>query len=248
MRRFRRFRRFRRAPLVKAQRPTWRQMFDFAISGEGAGRTSGFDFASQLGNDNFPHVDILGGAEQYVLFGPTTGAAAAATTMVGRSDLDFFEGEMTVVRMMGELRLIHLFTTDFSSGDEHRLIEIRAWMYKTWEQDINNRTGLVHPFNVDDYDARILWSAKWYRILQQQPSSIMLMNSQHEDFTSSANNQIGLPVQAYSDNTAVRRFSIKQPIKLKGNERIGLVFAAGPFANAGMRMLVQGQGRMLVKH
>lgn len=250
-----RFRRFRRRVVRRGgftRRPTWRRSYDLAFDDAGRGP---YRTLSALPTDaNF--LPLAAGGDQFVVFGGGTGATASTSiTVFGSDDMDFFEGECTIVRLIGELYIPVVTTDDFSAGDEARTIEVRAWMFKTWEQETNNRTGLVHPFNVEDFDARILWMAKWRHLLQSQfvPITDGWANIVPATFTPSgalaATPAFGAQVQSYNDLTFRRTFSIRQPIRMKGNERLAIAIAAGPFLNAGRAFMpVGGHARMLVRH
>lgn len=238
------------------RRPTWRQMYDFAPSID-ARETRGpcRDFVADATLPAlFPRV--LNSAQRaFLLFG-ASGTGASSIQLFSREDVDFFEGEASVIRMMGNVRL-HYCTVEDNAGGQYtnRQVEVRCWIYKTWEQDINERVGLVHPFNFSDFDARILWSATWLTNVEAMPVStanqgISRLGERLEAPAAAAFELERGTATAATYGHANRRFNIRQAVKVKGNERIALVLAAGPFPEVvnEVRLWFSGTGRMLVKH
>lgn len=256
----RRFRRFRRG-LVKRQRPTWRRAFDLSL---GAAFTNPCTaFATIPGNTQFPAIAGGVAGTSYCLLGGAPFTAASSVVVVGGTDLDFFEGELSMLRLMGYLRCYGVFTNDAATGDANRRIEVRAWLYKTWEQEVDNRIGLIHPFNVEDFSGRVLWSATWGFILKStadiEGASIDNMGStrceawiNHEIFgpgPAVGASLEGSHVSPVGWAHQIRRIGIRRSVKVKGNERIALAFAAGPFLNpATITVPIGGMARMLIRH
>lgn len=250
----RRFRRFRgRRPLVRAQRPTWRKAFDMSVQGDFNGPSTGF-FAVPNAATALNVPTDGANTDVFTLMGPGAGTPGVIQ-VVNQVDVDFFEGEFSVLRLMGYLRVPYVVSNDLDSGDANRVVEVRAWMYKTFEQEIDSKIGLVHPFNASDFDSRIVWSASWTHLLQAQTTANNFgdYNGAHaiDNNTPTATlNFSGVKVQAYSDQSTVRRFHIRQAIKFKGTDRLAVCFAVGPVQNNGatLTMGVEGFGRMLIKH
>lgn len=255
-RRFRRFRRFGRRPLVRAQRPTWIRGFDLGISGPNI-RAPYQTFDANPGDAvNWPGIDV--GTRRFSLFGTTgTGPGGGATTVqvVAKTEIDFFEGELSVLRMMGHLRLFGAFVSDNADGAyNNRLLEVRAWIYKSFQQDINNRVSLIHPFNGEDFDNRIVWSTSWYCNIVSGTTPSDLQGLGHLEvgqlspaatFMLERGN-----ATAFDDRYGLRRISTKRAIALKGNERLSLCVAAGPFPQAAntVQLFIGGMTRLLIRH
>lgn len=156
---------------------------------------------------------------------------------------------MSILRMMGWLHL-HAANVEDDPTQLNNQLEFRAWIYKTWEQEVNNRVGICNPFNAGDFDARVLWSARWLRRLNPKADDERLQTETYltAGSTGSFFNQETQPQTAEAANRVI---SIKRAVRLKGNERVALVFAAGPIIRANdapIRARVSGALRILVRH
>lgn len=247
-RRFNRFR--RRFPVQKARRPTWQQAWDFqssVLSGPAQ------QFASTNPN-NDPRAVVssysLVGSNSMVLQRAPFGTEPFFQPIIDDSDLNFYEGELSLVRLLGHVRLHRAWLVrDPGVGLTFPLqVEVRATIYKTFEQTQNVITVLQNPFLQADKDMRILWSASWISRLSVYDTTTLMNNDRTQDF------ELAPPGAGPIFKTAQRVAGVrmKQAVKVKGNERVIMSFAMAPTIpddpTAIWGIDVSGWGRALIKH
>lgn len=169
--------------------------------------------------------------------------------------MDFFSGEASIVRVMGYLRVHYVTISDNASGAyNNRQVEVRAWLCKTTQQDTNNRIGYFHPFAITDFDTRVVWSASWLSAVKLRPSpttnGVIQLGEGIEAPTGGAFLLERGSVNANTMGSNVRRVSIRQPIKMKGNDRLTLMLACGPWPDENniIGVFMSGYSRMLIRH
>lgn len=226
---------------------------DVDIVGASAHRMPGQVFTIDLSGAGFTPTRVASassGAEFFWIAG--NGGVPAALITLGKSDLDFFEGELSVLRMMGFIRLHHIRaapndpdTTDILN----RQVEVRAWMYKTWQQDVNSTLGIINPFFVDDFDARVLWTAHW--LTRIDTGAVVESESAESHLQEGGTtNFFNAPQVSEAEHFRVRSIGLRRAVKITGNERIAIVFAVGPLPEVQSNIALRFTGylRMLIKH
>jgi len=258
MARFRRFRRFRgRRPLAKASRPVWRELVDFSTTSGAAILGNGATPFSANGSVPLLLRVPLGGNDNFVTTQAnnlTPGDQSTSIVLVDDVQMQFFEDECSLVRVMGDMRLHALTCSDLLGGITNRRIEIRACIYKTWEQEgTDNRVGLVNIFNSEAKKARILWTARWLRAINATTDTYTgtpALVSENHMSPAGVSLERG-QVAATNSGTEMRRISIRQAIKFKGVERMGLAVSLGPISNTQNQIVTAwftGWIRGLFKH
>lgn len=259
MRRFRRFRRFRGFRGTK-QRPTWRKLFDLTDNSQDNGPFLELGAFTQTSAAGGVHsISKNTSANSYVILG--AGAQSVDSTviqLVQQIDVDFFEGECSLLRVMGNIKLHHCSVVTEEGSNINKLIEVRAWIYKTWEQEVDQKIGLVHPFDGNAFDSRIVWSTRWFTTPQTTPIANLKLAPATVGY---GEQRVGSPGTAEARGSFTnptlneRRISFKQPIKFKGQERLAMVIAAGPIdmsqatsIDNGIAFLFSGWARGLYKH
>lgn len=249
-RRFRRFRRsFRRGPRA---RTTWMQGWQFFNNLNGH-TPAQFMSVIPATNDPRSYVTPFGGAGQVsavLQSDPLNATSPFYVPLVSGTDLSDFEGNLTVVRVMGHLRIhaagyIHDPGTPADGVDQ---LEIRALLYKATEQESQGITTLLNPFNTPDLDARILWSASWVA----KRSEFATRNAADE---STDDFKLSREFTAWPDSSArserVRQVSTRQPIRMRGQDRLIMSFAMAPLLGTSTEeyyMRISGYGRVLIRH
>lgn len=260
------FRRFRRRRFrggggnIVRQRPTWRRAFDFSLYAD-SGDTPTASCHTNPNDAAFVPFAVQSTVSANRVFMSTSaiGSPAAgpgASSVFGQSDMAFFEGSCSMIRLMGWLRLHVVTVDDQAAPTVGNQVEVRAWIFKTTEEDVSNRVAIVHPFFEEDFDSRILWAAHWLSLIESEPvtGDLPKRAERHLD-DATATNFFNQPNVVSSESSRVRRISIRQAVRLKGNERISVAVGIGPLPAAGQpggnndyRLRFSGMARMLVKH
>lgn len=180
-------------------------------------------------------------------------SGSTSLQIVSKTDLDFYEDELTIVRLMGWLRLHFVCLPDLV-GVPIGEVEVRAVIYKTWEQETSTaqKVGILCPFNASSVEGRILWMTSWRSLVEQATP----VNIGPAGFPGIGERHLSVGTLVQNESYRVRRVNIarRNPIKLKGNERLSLAVWVGPIPSAGAgsnqagAVYLSGFARMLVRH
>lgn len=232
----RRFVRRRFTRLVRPQRPTW---------------ISGWDFQNQSGDPHTPAQAFTGNPTTNVLLVNNYGlglpvasivlplASGAASQVIDATDVAFFEGELSVLRIIGNLRLHGAYVSEAQTA---KMVEVRSCIFKGFEQEANGRISAINPFIDADKDVRVIWSASWITRLFTS-----LTNGDDETLQFD-NSETATRVSFDHANRSVRT---RNAVKIKGNERLIWAMALAPArstANVTYSLRFSGYGRCLIKH
>lgn len=248
-RRFRRFRRFRRGPRA---RTTWMQAWNF-FNSDGSPHTTA-QYMGVIPSTNDPRSYVfpysVGNVAAVLQSDPVNATSPFYIPLVSGTDLSDYEGNLTVVRVMGHLRLHSAgYIHDPGTPDDGiRQLEVRVLIYKATEQESQGITTLLNPFNQADLDARILWSASFVA-RRSEFASRDAADTSVQDF------QLNEPFAAWPDSYAqserVRSVSIRQPIRMRGQDRLIMSVAMAPLPGTSTEEYFarfSGWGRVLIRH